>query len=216
MPGKALIICSEDRSQARTISLLETAFPGIQILMVQRSKKWQALIAAAQVDLILVGSADPTSLNLVQLIQQLHPATEIIVAIDSSQRPMVGRALQAGAVGYLSMNDTASELIARLRSLTRKDTSISAQGNAAFANLRKTPDGDYIALTHRQRHILRLIASGHSTRSIAEQLGISFNTADTHIRRLYSKLSIRTRVEAAHAVHQLGLGDNSAFPQRPK
>ncbi len=52
-----------------------------------------------------------------------------------------------------------------------------------------------VALTARQREIARLIASGKSTREIAETLSVSPRTVDTHVQAIFEKLDIHTRVE---------------------
>lgn len=53
------------------------------------------------------------------------------------------------------------------------------------------------ALTRREREVLTLVAAGSSTRGIAQQLSISPNTVETHVRAAREKLGARTRMEAA-------------------
>jgi PAS domain S-box-containing protein len=51
-------------------------------------------------------------------------------------------------------------------------------------------------LTGREREVLRLLASGASTKAIAEQLSISAFTARNHIRKILAKLQVHSRLEA--------------------
>ena len=60
-------------------------------------------------------------------------------------------------------------------------------------------------LTRREKEVLRLLADGLSNREIAERLFISPKTAEHHVSRIYAKLGVSTRPEAAaYAARNLG------------
>jgi DNA-binding NarL/FixJ family response regulator len=61
----------------------------------------------------------------------------------------------------------------------------------------RTDDGP---LTGREREIADLVAAGHTNREIAEQLVLSTRTIEAHLRNIYAKLDVRSRVELATAV----------------
>jgi DNA-binding CsgD family transcriptional regulator len=54
------------------------------------------------------------------------------------------------------------------------------------------------AITHRECHVLELLATGNSYLEIARELGIELNTVRTHIRSLYEKLGVGNRAEAVN------------------
>jgi DNA-binding CsgD family transcriptional regulator len=58
-------------------------------------------------------------------------------------------------------------------------------------------DRDDLPLSPRQREILALVAEGHSTAGIADELGISPGTVKVHLTSTYRKLGVRNRVQAA-------------------
>jgi NarL family two-component system response regulator LiaR len=60
-------------------------------------------------------------------------------------------------------------------------------------------------LTPREQEILELIAAGHSNREIAEKLFVSENTVKTHSSRVFEKLGVSRRVQAAQKARELGL-----------
>jgi len=60
-------------------------------------------------------------------------------------------------------------------------------------------------LTPRQREILSLIASGHSTSEIARMLTLSPETVRNHVRSVLAALNVHTRLEALAAARRLGL-----------
>ena len=58
------------------------------------------------------------------------------------------------------------------------------------------------ALTAREREIAALVAAGNTNREIARQLVLSDKTIQTHLRNIYAKLNLRSRVELTHAITQ--------------
>lgn len=60
-------------------------------------------------------------------------------------------------------------------------------------------------LTARERKVLAYIAVGDTLDQAAQQLGVSRNTAHTHLKHIYDKLGISNRVEAVVAAARLQL-----------
>ena len=58
-------------------------------------------------------------------------------------------------------------------------------------------------LSEREAEVLQLIAQGHSSREIAEALVITYNTVRTHIRNIYRKLDVHSRLEAVKRGQEL-------------
>lgn len=66
--------------------------------------------------------------------------------------------------------------------------------------------GRYVEeLTEREREVLALVATGKTLDEVARRLGISRNTAHTHLKRIYDKLDISSRSQAALQAARLGL-----------
>ena len=62
-----------------------------------------------------------------------------------------------------------------------------------------------LGLTPRECEVLELLAAGRSTKERARQLGISPNTAKTHLARIYEKLAVQRRTQAIHKARELAL-----------
>jgi DNA-binding NarL/FixJ family response regulator len=63
---------------------------------------------------------------------------------------------------------------------------------------RAGPEADgFDALTGREREIADLVAAGRTNREVAEQLVLSPKTIEAHLRNIYAKLGVRSRVELA-------------------
>jgi DNA-binding CsgD family transcriptional regulator/Tfp pilus assembly protein PilF len=69
---------------------------------------------------------------------------------------------------------------------------------------------DRFGLTEREQAVLALVAEGHTNREIGDTLFIAEKTASVHVSRILAKLGVRSRVEAATAVHRLGLAPSQA------
>lgn len=69
----------------------------------------------------------------------------------------------------------------------------------------KPPPGPHPNLTPRQNEVLHLIAAGHSTAQIADELNISVETTRNHIRRLLRALDAHSRIEALAVAHRDGI-----------
>jgi len=58
-------------------------------------------------------------------------------------------------------------------------------------------------LTHSEERVARLVAHGYTNREIAARLFLSHHTVDTHIRHVYQKLQIRSRVALTRLILRL-------------
>lgn len=70
-----------------------------------------------------------------------------------------------------------------------------------------------VKLSAREREIARLISAGHTNKTVAAVLDISLWTVDTHIRRVFAKLGVRSRSAMVARLAELGLltaGDQEA------
>ena len=67
------------------------------------------------------------------------------------------------------------------------------------------PSLDTVPVTPRQMDVLRHLARGHSTATIAEKLGIAIETVRNHVRAIIARLGVHTRLEAVIRAHELGI-----------
>ena len=67
-----------------------------------------------------------------------------------------------------------------------------------------SPDGNG-SLTSRETEILKRLAKGHSTRTIATQLNISSATLNNHVKHILTKLDAHTRLEAIRSAERAGV-----------
>ena len=73
--------------------------------------------------------------------------------------------------------------------------------------------GERRRLTQREIEIVALIAEGQSNKAIAIQLGVAPETIKTHLKRIFLKLSARSRAEAVVRAQSTGLTCPNAFSE---
>jgi DNA-binding NarL/FixJ family response regulator len=133
-----------------------------------------------------------------------YPRIRVLVLSLHDDARHVQQAVRAGVAGYL-LKDRAKHLMTAVRTLARGRTYFSPSV-APFAP-REAGPGNVAAtrLTPRQQQILKLIAAGHTTKSIADQLGISVKTADTHRTHLMDRLDIHDVAGLVRYAIRMGL-----------
>jgi len=124
-------------------------------------------------------------------IMQTCPATKILLLTQHAEEPYVTSAMRAGLHGYVLKEQAASDLVHAIREVHRGRTYLSAALSqvlvGAFreqAGMRPDP------LTLREREVLQLVAEGQSSKEIAQTLGISAKTAESHRSRIMAKLGV--------------------------
>jgi DNA-binding NarL/FixJ family response regulator len=153
-------------------------------------------VEAHQPDVILLDIAipEPNGLEVAAYVAKKFPNVRVIILSMHANEEYVLQALRAGAVGYLLKDADASELELAVKAVARGETYLSSP-------VSKLVIEDYVRrvgreprsidrLTLRQRQVLRLIASGHTTKRIAQELNISIKTAETHRAQVMKELGV--------------------------
>lgn len=189
--------------------VLERAFEGVQIDCAGSCRAARDLLASQRYPLALIdlGLPDGSGLELIALARASRPPTLAVVTTVFDDDEHLFAALRAGAQGYLLKDESQDELVEALRAIERGVPPLSPSIARAVLGYFSTPptEASGEALTAREKEVLRAIASGHSVPATATALGLSHNTVATHLKRVYSKLSISSRAEASLAAERLGL-----------
>jgi DNA-binding NarL/FixJ family response regulator len=114
----------------------------------------------------------------------------VIVCSSDTSEDSVLSALRAGAVGYLRKDTLTTETLGAAVRAAAHDTGVIGRPTAA-------------RLTDREQHVLALIAAGHPTREVAEELCYSERTVKNVLDNVVTKLNARSRSQAvAFAVRE--------------
>ncbi len=151
-----------------------------------------------QPDVILMDIMMPgmDGITATREIHHKYPQIKVIALTSFSEQNLVQGALQAGAIGYLQKNVTASELGNAIRSAHSGRMTLSQEAVQVLAN---STSQTYIPgneLTERERDVLKGMVEGLNNNEIAEKLVISLGTVKFHISNIFQKLGVDSRVEA--------------------
>lgn len=160
-------------------------------------------------DVVLLDLAMPgvVGLELVHCLRDLHPDLRILIYTMYEEDRVGIRCLKAGAQGFLHKASGPKRLVEAIRCVAQGQRYVSpalAEQLIALApDPRTDPPRD--RLTPRELEVLRALAAGHSTKEVAERLGLSVKTVHTHRARILDKLSLRSNVDLAHYAIEQGL-----------
>ncbi len=119
--------------------------------------------------------------------------TRIVVLTMDDDPAFARRALDNGALGLVLKEMADSDLPAAVRNASRGRSYVSPVLAAKLNGSKSSQQAD--KLTPREREVLRLIALGHTSVEIADKLGLSPRTIETHRARIHRKLGLATRAE---------------------
>ncbi|MCK8667551.1 response regulator transcription factor [Pseudomonas azerbaijanoccidens] len=135
-------------------------------------------------------------LEALQQLKRIRPQSKVLILSMHTDPALIMQALESGAHGYLLKDTTATELEHALEALRNDERYLSPAIahtviNQALTRTQKNPEpADSHNLTARQLEILRLIVRGKSTREIANGLGLSVKTVETHRSQIMKRLQI--------------------------
>lgn len=150
-------------------------------------------------DIVLldISMKETGGLEALQRLKRVRPQSKVLILSMHTDPALIMQALESGAHGYLLKDTTATELEHALEALRNNERYLSPAiahtviNQALTRNQKQQPEAaDSHNLTARQLEILRLIVRGKSTREIANGLGLSIKTVETHRSQIMKRLQI--------------------------
>lgn len=123
--------------------------------------------------------------------------TKILILTVSEEDDDLFAALEAGALGYLLKDAAPAALIRAVESVAEGNSVLSPQISRKIFSAVRRPSKHVAKLSTREREVLALIARGLSNAAIAQKLEISEHTVKTYNERLFEKLGVSSRSQAA-------------------
>lgn len=139
------------------------------------------------------GALDP--LEFLDAVRSAGPATRIVVLAGEVDAALTRAVLHCGASAVILKSCPTADAVATLTQVMHGRTSFPA---SVLASLVDEPPGP--ALSRRQLEVLERLARGHTNQQIARELFISTNTVKFHVRAIYDRLGVSSRVDAARAL----------------
>jgi two-component system, NarL family, invasion response regulator UvrY len=157
-----------------------------------------AHLRATPCDLILLDLTLPGDSGLVLLrkVRREFPAVPVLIVSMHPVDQFAQRALQAGAVGYVSKDSDPQEIVQAVRQALAGERHVPAELQEAARLEREPPP--HTVLSDREYQVLRMIGAGRTVSEIGAELGLSVKTVSTYRARILLKLELRTSAELIH------------------
>jgi DNA-binding NarL/FixJ family response regulator len=202
------VLVAEDHSVVRAglVELLEGS-PDFEVAGVAADGEEAVELAAELVpEIVLMDLAMPrrSGVEATRAILTANAEIRVVVLTASSDRARVLDALDAGATGYLLKDAEPAELFGALRAAARGESPLAPK--AASAVLSERSEQRSAALTGRESEVLELVAAGLPNKLIARRLEISEKTVKAHLTRVFERIGVTDRTQAAIWAREHGLG----------
>ena len=179
-----LMVCGETSSAVETLDNFKRMEPDIAV-----------------VDISLQGTS---GLELTKALKEIQPSLPILVLSMHDESLYAERALRSGARGYVMKQESAETVLKAIRKVLSGGVYLSERLSSQI--LREFVDGTEAqvekfgieTLSDRELEVFELIGRGHSTRDVANRLGLSVKTIETHRAHVKQKLKIDTATELVH------------------
>ncbi len=166
----------------------------------------------ALIDLSLPGEG---GIEAIRRLRRTRPRVRTVALTMHDDPAYLRSVLSAGGSGYVVKRAADSELLAAIRAVSEGKSFVSPmlaeaealelEAGQQVSDTTENAENALARLSARERQVLVLLAHGHTHAGIAEQLGISVKTVETHRARLSEKLGLKSRADLVRLVLDAGL-----------
>jgi DNA-binding NarL/FixJ family response regulator len=212
-PLKARVLLADDHAVVRQgLKLIIDGEPDLEVVA-EASDGLEAvqLATGGDVDMAVLDVTMPR-LTGIQAAQQIHrqsPDVKLLMLSMHDNEQYFFEALRAGASGYVLKSAADRDLVEACRATLRGESFVYAGAIDALVRdyLERAGEdpGEGDRLSVRELEILKLVAEGHTTREIADELVLAEKTVERHRSNILSKLAMRDRVDLTRYAIRRGL-----------
>jgi DNA-binding NarL/FixJ family response regulator len=204
-----LLICDDHKLLTDSLAMVIDAEPDLVMVdpPVDDPTRAVDLVRAHHPDVVLMDVGFKTStmngFDATRRIKEANPATNVIIMTASDDESALVAGVEAGAAGFLNKTEAVDEVLDAIRAAAEGEVLIdpgllarALQQVAKDREVQRQADQLLGQLTERELEVLRLLARGIRNEAIAEQLFISQQTVQTHVRNILAKLRVHSKLEA--------------------
>jgi len=201
----SVLVVDDHRTFAEALALAVQLEKGLAVLVAASGREAVEIAERDRPDVVLMDMEMPGmgGIAAIRRINETHPAAHIIVLSAHDDDLIRARALEAGAVGYISKLTPLSEIADLVRRAHRGESILDEAEIERLTRLLRhrrhqeaTERQRANRLTARQTEILQLIADGVPGQEIARLLNMSPLTLRTHVQNILTRLGVHTKIEA--------------------
>jgi len=198
---KARVFLVDDHAVLRQgLRLLIDAQPGLEVV---GETEWgretaDAIERAGGADVVVldISLPDTTGPRVAAALRERLPSVKIVALTRHGEKAYIQQMLQNGAAGYVLKQTAGDVLVSAIRTVaaggTFLDPAVAGKMFESGATIRGNRAGE---LTSREHEVLTMVAYGHTNKEIAETLGITVKTVETHKANGMQKLGIASRAD---------------------
>lgn len=207
-----VLVVTEIRLYREGVADLLRALPDVSAVA-SASTAASAVSAARrqECDVALLDMSMSAPVETIASLVTSRPALRVVVLGVLEQGPQVVACAEAGVYGYVSRDAGFEDVAGALRSAARGEVACSGRVAAELIQhisrqARSRPvAAAFLALTRREREVLRLIQSGMSNKEIARALDLQLSTVKNHVHNVLAKCGATARAEITGVLEQPGV-----------
>jgi len=152
-------------------------------------------IHAPEVVLMDINMPNVNGLEGLKKIKQSLPHIKVLMQTVFEDSDKIFDSIRNGASGYILKKDEPQRILQAIREV-HEGGAVMNPSIAQKVLLHFQPAENTTSLSEREKQVLMLLADGKSYKMVADKLGITYNTVNTHIKRIYEKLHVDSLGEA--------------------
>lgn len=194
------VILVDDHAVVRTgLATFLATCADIELVGEARNGEQALLVCEETVpDVVLMDLVMPgmDGLEATRRIRQRYPTVQVVALTSFRDDDLVQGVLNAGAIGYLLKDVSASALADAVRAAHAGRSVLASEAAQVLIRATRKDDSAAPDFTARERDVLALMVEGLSNAEIASDLVLSTATVKFHVSNILAKLGVRSRTEA--------------------
>ena len=204
-PAISVLLVDDHRTFAEALAVAFRLEKDLAVRVVSTGTEAVAAAGREPPDVVLMNIEVPGlgGVETIRRLRESHPAAQVIVLSGHEEDLFKARAVEAGAVGYVSKFTPVDDIPEMVRRVHRGEHVIDRQEAARLLRVlrrrrhQESTERQRVGrLTERQQQILQMMADGASPKEIAARLNLSPYTLRTHVQNILTRLSVHTKTEA--------------------